>query len=89
MTTAAVPITFKCPPDLIDHLPAPGRGRSRAIVQTLREKYARAQPVQWKPTNERGRKLAALLAAGRHERGKPMTVEEVDRELRERRGGVQ
>lgn len=74
--------------DLLPNMPAPGNGRSEFIVKTLADKFAQKKPVEWQPTTARGRKLAALLAAGKAERGQPMTVEEVDRELAERRGGV-
>ncbi|MEQ2008512.1 MAG: hypothetical protein ABMA26_17165 [Limisphaerales bacterium] len=89
MTSAAETISFKCPPPVRERLPAAGNGRSKFILAAIEEKLARARPVQWKPTNARGRKLAARLAAGRHERGPALSVESVDRELRERRGGVQ
>ncbi|NBV23616.1 MAG: hypothetical protein EBS05_17065 [Proteobacteria bacterium] len=48
MTNIALPITFKCPPDLAERLPAPGKGRSRFIVETLRERLsAMAEPRGW------------------------------------------
>ena len=85
----AATVTFKCPPELLDQLPAPGNGRSRFIVRTLMEKFATAPPAVWRPCTPHGRKLAALLEAGKHERGPGMTEAEVERELLERRGGVQ
>lgn len=84
-----VNISFRCPVAMLPNLPAPGNGRSEFIVRTLAEKLAQKKPVEWTPTTERGRKLAALLAAGKRERGPSMTEAEVERELRERRGGVQ
>ena len=44
------------------------------------------KPLDRKPTTRRGRKLARLLEAGKAERGPEMTLAEVEREIRERRG---
>ena len=49
MTNAAMPVTFKCPPALMERLPAPAKGRSKFIVRTLEEKFAQKKPVEWKP----------------------------------------
>ncbi len=47
---------------------------------------ARGKASVWKPTTARGRRLAALLEAGKAERGPDLTDAEFERELRERRG---
>lgn len=86
MTTAAQTVSFKCPPLLRERLPAPGNGRSQFILEAIQEKLARKKPAVWKPTTARGRRLAALIAAGRAERGPDLTEAEFEREMRERRG---
>jgi len=49
---------------------------------------ATKKPEQWKPRTPRGRKLAALLKKGEYERGRDLTFEELEAEIRERRGGI-
>lgn len=86
MTEKSIVVSVKLPPRLIERLPAAGNGRSRFIVTALEEKLSRQKPLDWKPTTRRGRKLAKLLEVGKAERGPEMTVAEVEREIRERRG---
>jgi hypothetical protein len=86
MTRPSITISLKIPPRLLERIPAAGNGRSRYILTALEEKLSRQQPPAWKPVSKRGRKLAALLAAGKGERGPEISVAEVERELRERRG---
>jgi hypothetical protein len=68
-------------------LPDAHKGRSEFIVSALEEKISKQKP-RWKPTNERGRELAALLEAGAAERGEPLDEVGLARELKERRGSL-
>ena len=86
MSTAAENITFECPPQVRERLPASSNGRSEFILQAIQEKLERTQPVEWKPTTKRGERLAELLEAGKAERGPLLSEEEFERELSERRG---
>ena len=86
MTMPAETISFKCPPPLRERLPAPGNGRSHFILQAIQEKLARAKPIEWKPTTARGRRLAAILEKGKAERYPLLSDEEMEREMRERKG---
>ncbi|HEX3798797.1 MAG TPA: hypothetical protein VH413_08855 [Verrucomicrobiae bacterium] len=79
-------VSVKIPADLLGKMPAAGNGRSGFIVSAIEEKIARRKPVSWKPKTERGRRMAALLKAGRSERGPLLSDEQVEQELRERRG---
>jgi hypothetical protein len=88
MTKSSVTVSVKIPARILEHIPPAGHGRSGFIVQAIEEKLARKQTAPWKPTTARGRRLAALLEKGKHERGPDLTVEELEAELRERRGGV-
>ncbi len=88
MTNRSVTVSVKIPARILDHIPPPGHGRSRFIVEALEEKLARKKPAPWKPSTGRGRRLAALLEKGKHERGPDLTVAELEAELRSRRGGV-
>ena len=85
--TNSTPISFKCPTPILERLPAAGNGRSKFIVQALKEAVERKKPVEWKPTTPRGRRMAALIEAGKHERGPDWTIEQCEQELRERKGG--
>jgi hypothetical protein len=79
-------ISIKVPGDLLDELPAPGNGRSRFILDAIAEKAARRRKAQWTPASKRGKRLAALLAKGRPERGMLLSESEVAKELARRRG---
>jgi hypothetical protein len=57
-------------------------------VEAIEEKLARTLPRHWKPSTTRGRKLAALLEKGKRERGPDLTLEELELEIRARRGGL-
>lgn len=86
MSTATENITFECPPQVRERLPASGTERSQFILQAIQEKLERAQPVEWKPTTNRGRIIAELLEKGKAERYPLLNEEEFERELQERRG---
>jgi hypothetical protein len=88
MTKASVTVSIKIPARVLDHIPPAGHGRSGFIVQAIEEKLARKKATPWKPTTPRGRRLAALLEKGKRERGPDLTAEELEAELRERRGGL-
>jgi len=79
-------ISFKCPDDLLDRLPAAGNGRSAFIVDAIQAKLSKPTPSEWTPTTARGRRLAAILARGKAERGPEVSIEAVDEELAARRG---
>jgi hypothetical protein len=87
--SASVTISVKIPPRILERIPPAGQGRSGFILSALEEKLARKTTAPWKPTTERGRRLAALLEKGKRERGPDLTIEEFETELRERRGGIQ
>ena len=89
MTKSSVAVSVKIPARILEHIPPPGHGRSGFIVRAIEEKLGRKTTLPWKPTTARGRKLAALLEKGKTERGRDLTVAELEAELRERRGGVQ
>jgi len=89
MTKPSVTVSVKIPGRILDHIPPPGQGRSGFIVRAIEEKLARKAIAPWKPTTARGRRLATLLKKGKRERGPDLTVEELEAEIRERRGGVQ
>jgi hypothetical protein len=89
MTKPSVGVTVKIPARILDRIPRPGQGRSGFILRAIEEKLARKKPELWEPTTARGRKLAALLARGKRERGPDLNPEEFENELRDRRGGVQ
>lgn len=88
MTKSSVTVSVKIPARILEHIPPPGQGRSGFILRAIEEKLARKQPAPWKPTTSRGRRLAALLEKGKRERGPDLTVEELEAEIRTRRGGV-
>jgi hypothetical protein len=89
MTKRSVAVTIKIPVPILDRIPSAGHGRSGFIVRAIEEKLARKQTPRWQPATARGRKLAALLEKGKHERGPDLTDEEFEAELLARRGGVQ
>ena len=62
------------------------KGRSRFIVAALEEKISRRMISKWKPITKRGRRLAALLKKGRHERFPSLDTEAIAGELAARRG---
>ncbi len=86
MTNVATTVSVKIPPQVLKRIPAAGHGRSGFILQAIEEKLMRQQRVEWKPTTERGHKLAALLAKGKKERYPLLNDEQFEQELRERRG---
>jgi hypothetical protein len=88
MTKTSVAVSVKLPARILERIPPAGQGRSGFIVRAIEEKLSRKKPMPWKPTTARGRRLAALLAKGKSERGPDLTVEELEAELRVRRGGV-
>jgi len=89
MTKPSVTVSIKIPARVLELIPPPGHGRSGFIVRAIEEKLARKKTAPWKPTTARGRRLAALLEKGKHERGPDLTLEQLEAELRERRGGLQ
>jgi hypothetical protein len=79
-------ISVKVPTKIAERIPAPGKGRSRFIVQALEEKLSRQTAPAWKPTTARGRRIAAMLAKGHVERHPLLNEDAFDRELAARRG---
>ena len=88
MTRSSVAISVKVPARILERMPPAGQGRSGFVVRAIEEKLARKKCAPWKPTTARGRELAALLERGKRERGPDLTLEELDAELRARRGGL-
>ena len=86
MTNGSTTVSVKIPARILERIPAPGNGRSRFIVRALEKEIERQRPVEWKPTTKRGRMYARLLKAGEAERGAFMSPDELEREIRERRG---
>jgi hypothetical protein len=86
--TRSLTVSVKIPGRILEQMPPPGHGRSGFIVRALEEKLGRKKTSPWKATTARGRRLAALLEKGKQERGPDLTVEELEAEIRERRGGV-
>lgn len=89
MTKTSVAVSVKIPARILERIPPPGQGRSGFIVQAIEEKLARRRPEPWKPATPRGHRLAALLQKGKRERGPDLTLEELEAEVRLRRGGLQ
>jgi len=89
MTKPSVTVSVKIPRRILELIPPAGQGRSGFIVRAIEEKLARKATAPWRPTSARGRRLAALLERGKRERGPDLTVQQLEAELRERRGGVQ
>lgn len=85
MTNTEV-VSVKIPMKLLEQIPAAGQGRSGFILRAIEEKIARRKPSHWKPTTERGRRLATLLEKGRAERKPLLSEAEIEQELMERRG---
>lgn len=79
-------VSVKLPVKIFRAIPGAHRGRSRFIISALEEKISRAKQSEWKPTTARGRRLAALLEAGRAEREPLLDADGIARELAERRG---
>jgi hypothetical protein len=86
--TRSVTVSVKIPMRILEHMPPPRQGRSGFIVRAIEEKLGRKKTSPWKPATARGRRLAALLEKGKQERGPDLTVEELEAEIRERRGGI-
>lgn len=89
MTKRSVAISVKIPAGILERIPPAGQGRSVFIVSAIAEKLARKKPAVWKPSTARGRRLAALIEKGKRERGPDLTPEELEAEIRARRGGLQ
>ncbi len=85
MTSSRV-VSVKVPERVLRLIPAAGKGRSRFIIAALEEKISRGRELQWKPTTQRGRQLAAILKKGRREREPLLDAAGIARELAERRG---
>jgi hypothetical protein len=85
MTNTTI-VSVKIPGQILEQIPPAGHGRSGFIVQAIEEKIARRKPAQWKPTTERGRRMAALLKKGRVERMPLLSDAQLEQELKERRG---
>ncbi len=79
-------VSVKIPERVLRLMPPAGKGRSRFIVTALEEKLSRRKRSEWKPTTDRGRRLAALLKRGHRERVPLLDSEELGRELAERKG---
>jgi hypothetical protein len=86
MTNSSTTVSVKIPARILARIPAPGNGRSRFIVGAIEKEIERQRPAEWKPTTKRGRQLAKLLKAGAAERGPFLSLEELEREVRERKG---
>ncbi|HEY1716798.1 MAG TPA: hypothetical protein VGH42_00710 [Verrucomicrobiae bacterium] len=79
-------VSVKVPLKIFRAMPGAHKGRSRFIISALEEKISQRRESEWKPTTERGRRMAALLEKGKAERYPLLNEEEFERELRERRG---
>ncbi len=79
-------VSVKLPIEVLNAIPAAHEGRSGFIIAALKEKISRQSEPEWKPTTERGRRMAALLEKGRAEREPLLDAEGIARELAERRG---
>ncbi|MBM3879767.1 MAG: hypothetical protein FJ387_08615 [Verrucomicrobia bacterium] len=86
MTQTATTVSVKIPARILARIPKAGNGRSRFIVQALEEKLAGQKAPEWKPSTQRGRRLAALLKRGESERLPLLDDGDFERELRARRG---
>ena len=86
MTSRTTVVSVKIPARILERIPAAGQGRSRFSVRALEKEIERQQPAEWTPTTKRGRKFAKLLEAGKAERGPLLSEEELEGEIRERRG---
>jgi hypothetical protein len=84
--TSSKLVSVKIPEKVLRLMPAAGEGRSRFIIAALEEKLSRRNPSEWKPTTQRGRRLAALLKKGHRERTPLLDSEGITRELAARRG---
>src|ERR1035437_9346778 len=86
MTNGSTTVSVKIPARILERIPAPGNGRSRFIVRALEKEIERQRPTEWKPTTKRGRRYAKILKAGEKERGPFISLDELEREIKERRG---
>jgi hypothetical protein len=87
MTGKTILVSVKVPKELAEKLPVPGNGRSRFIIEAIAEKTNRKQnTAKWKPSSERGKRFAALLAKGRSERMPLLSEAGIEAELAERKG---
>lgn len=88
VTKSSIAVSVKIPARILERIPPAGQGRSGFIVRAIEEKLARKPPAPWKPATARGRRLAALLEKGKRERGPDLTLDEMEAEIRARRGGL-
>jgi hypothetical protein len=79
-------VSVKVPTRVLRRIPPAGQGRSRFIVAALEEKITRQNQAEWKPTTDRGWRLAALLEKGRRERQPLLDAEGIAVELAIRKG---
>ena len=86
MTNGTTTVSVKIPARILERIPAPGNGRSRFIVRALEKEIERQKPAEWKPTTKRGRMFAKILKAGEKERGPFVSLDELEREIKDRRG---
>ncbi len=84
--TLSQTVSVKIPARILRLIPTAGKGRSRFIIAALEEKISRENYPVWKPTTNRGRRLAELLEKGRRERAPLLDLEGIAAELAERRG---
>ena len=84
--SSATLVSVKIPGRILEQIPSAGHGRSGFIVEAIAEKIARRKPARWEPKSKRGRRMATLLERGRTERGPLLSGEQVEQELKERRG---
>jgi hypothetical protein len=86
MTNGSITVSVKIPARILERIPSPGNGRSRFIVRAIEKEIERQRPAEWKPTTKRGRMFAKILKAGEKERGPFISLDELEREIKERRG---
>lgn len=84
MTTLTT-ISVKLPKSDVSRIPV--RNRSAFIREAVREKLARKEQ-RWMPKTAFGKRLMALRTARIRRGGRLFTAEEIDVEIRERRGGM-
>ena len=85
--TNTITISVKLPIRIAERIPAPGNGRSRFIIQTLKEKVFNQKSKPWKPATVRGRRMAALIAKGAAAGVAMLNDDEFEQEMKARRGG--
>lgn len=83
--TTLITISVKLPKSDVSRIPA--RNRSAFIREAVREKLVR-KGQRWKPKTAFGKRLLALRAARIRRGSRLFTAEEIDAEIRERRGSM-